>query len=1010
MPKQKKSRKKSLPTGKKLPSRRKDGFFSNNKYIILSFIVPFLLMTVAFAVYNVAPFGIFNTMYKAILFNIGKMFPALGINVAPNLANPWGDRQMLVIDLWHQYFPFLYDLHDKLQNGGSLFWTWSVGMGSNFIGMMSYYLLSPLNFLSVFIPSDWLVGYLAVATVIKISCAGMFTAICFKILFKRHDLSLVFFSAMFALCSFNMGYYWCVIWLDSVAMLPLVVAGTVSLLRDGRYKLFIISLGLAVIFNYYIGLFICIAVFFTAIGYTASRWGGIRKALKDLLRTAVCSVLALLMTAPITVPAYLVLQNCYKSASGMPTRFDINIGTDDAPGVFNAIVKIISNSISFLNPTDKEGLPNIACGLLCVLLLAVFFCCKKVRLGEKIFCGTTLLFLIASFIFRQLDYMWHGFHFPNMLPYRFSFLFSFLMIYMAYRAFMHLEDSSFIDVIIGALTFVLIILPSVFTVFHVLSDPLLDEDHVSLGAVIASICVAVVMLVLLFLYTNKKVKKEVISVLLCIVVIGELCATAIIGIATVSTTTTNGYPRESNNVKRIVSHIDKWAKDDPDIFRTEVTSTQTLNDGALNSYKGISVFNSMANVNITHFVEYFGCGGWPAGNRYTYYESSPVTNNILNIRYLIARDGICRNTAYMKEVDTSGGVKLFENQAYLPQGFMVGSALENLVIDSTSANPGTVENPIENQIEFWRLATGIEEPVYTQLEVKDQGHTDSEILSVTKSSEGMYNAVPSNSTTPIHVKFNYYLEEDGLVVSYFKVNNASGDGNIYVNDENLCSLNVKCAYIKCIGEYKKGDKISLYSNIELGKTSSIRAFCYVLNKDVYEKGLEILRESALKATSSSDTHLEGTVDVKTEGLLYTSIPYEKGWSVTVDGKSEEIVTIGNGVCAVRLSPGTHTVRFSFVPDGFVIGMAAFIFALLIFVFFCVMTRKKGREKAGAVRKATLWFFDPNVKARVKKIKGSETDLEASAESDAEASAETPSDDAISADTGISEKSGNQPES
>lgn len=996
MTKQKKSRKKNLPLGNKLPSNRKNGFLSNNKYIVLSFIVPFLLMTVAFAVYNVAPFGIFNTMYKAILFNIGKVFPGIGINVTPNFSKPWGDRQMLVIDLWHQYFPFLYDLHDKLQSGGSLFWTWSVGMGSNFIGMMSYYLLSPLNFLSVIIPSDWLVGYLAVATVIKISCAGMFTAICFKIIFKRHDLSLVFFSAMFALCSFNMGYYWCVIWLDSVAMLPLVVAGTVSLLRDGRYKLFIISLGLAVVFNYYIGLFICVAVFLTAVGYTASCWGGIRKALKDLLRTAICSVISLLMTAPITIPAYLVLQNCYKSASGMPTRFDINIGSDDAEGVFNAIVKIISNSISFLNPTDKEGLPNIACGLLCVLLLAVFFCCRKVKLGEKIFCSVTLLFLIASFIFRQLDYMWHGFHFPNMLPYRFSFLFSFLLIYMAYRAFMYLEDSSYIDVIIGALAFVLIILPSVFTVFNVLSEPLLDEDHVSLGAVIASICVAVVMLVLLFLYTNKKVNKRVISVLLCIVVIGELCATGIIGVGTVSTTTTSDYPRESKNVQRIVSHIDRWSEDDPDIFRTEVTSTQTLNDGALNSYNGVSVFNSMANVNITRFVEYFGCGGWPAGNRYTYYESSPVTNNILNLKYLIARDGVCRNTAYMKEVDTSGSVKLYENQAYLPQGFMVDSALESLVINSTSANPGTVENPIENQIEFWRLATGIEEPVYTQLEVKDQGHTDSSVLSVTKTSEGMYSAVPSDSTTPIHVKFNYYLEEDGLVVTYFKVNNASGDGNIYVNDENLSSLNVKCSYIKCVGEYKKGDKISLYSNIELGKTSSIRAFCYVLNKEVYEKGLEILGESTLKATSSSDTHLEGTVDVKKDGLLYTSIPYEKGWSVTVDGKKEDVVAIGNGVCAVRLTEGTHTVRFSFVPDGFVIGMTAFIFALAIFVFFCLMTRKK-REKVGAVRKATLWLFDPTVKERKKKSDDSDVIDESESVSDA-----VSSPDAESSESGDTE--------
>ena len=125
-------------------------------------------MAVAFAVYKIAPFGIFATMVESIGYQLGQLFPSLGIEVMPNTAKPWGDKQMLVVDLWHQYYPFLVDLQDKLQSGGSLFWTWSVGMGSNFIAMMSYYLLSPLNFFSVFVDKADLVQYLAIITTIKI--------------------------------------------------------------------------------------------------------------------------------------------------------------------------------------------------------------------------------------------------------------------------------------------------------------------------------------------------------------------------------------------------------------------------------------------------------------------------------------------------------------------------------------------------------------------------------------------------------------------------------------------------------------------------------------------------------------------------------------------------------------------------------------------------------------------------------------------------------------------------
>ena len=43
-------------------------------------------------------------------------------------------------------------------------------------------------------------------------------------------------------------------------------------------------------------------------------------------------------------------------------------------------------------------------------------------------------FLLLSCNWNLLNYIWHGFHFTNMLPYRFSFLISFLLLTAAYRA------------------------------------------------------------------------------------------------------------------------------------------------------------------------------------------------------------------------------------------------------------------------------------------------------------------------------------------------------------------------------------------------------------------------------------------------------------------------------------------------------------------------------------------------------------------------------------------------
>lgn len=980
----KKKPKKSV-SGKKLaPKAEKQGFFQQNKFIILSFVVPFVIMSVGFACYNVAPFGIFKTLVDSFLHGLGQIFPFLGINVeAPDWSNPWGDRQMLVIDLWHQYYPFLVELHDKIQSGGSLLHSWGIGMGSNFILVMSYYLLSPLNFLSIIIPESWLVEYLALATVIKIACMGGFTAIAFRIITKKNDLSLVVFSMMFSFCAFNMGYYWCVIWLDSVALLPLCVAGTVALLRDGKFKLFTISLALAVAFNYYIGIFICAGVLFTCIGYECSRWGGIRKALKDFVRTLFFTVTSVMMTAPITIPTFFGLQNTYQQTMGFPKGFTINTITEtgsntyktlfknperlesDMEALFGIIGQIFSNMFSFLNPSHKEGLPNIACGILCIVLLAVFLCSKKIKLGEKLFCSFTMLFLIASFFIRHLDFIWHGLHYPNMLPARFSFLFSFLLIYMAFRAYTMIEHCHFLDIIVSVLLFVLLVL-TYFT-----------RDAESNAPLIASCILAGVYVVLLFLYNFKLLNFKVLTIILCLVVSGEMIATSITGVGTVTTTTMSGYPRDEKNMDSVLSYIDtlEGTETEPDIYRVETLSTQTLNDGALNTYNGVSMFNSMANVNITKFLERIGVGAWQAGNRYTYYESSPVTNVLLNLKYLIARDGKYYNTQYTDEVYKAGSTALLENTAYLPMGYVANSELINWGDEefSPSGSSGLNDNPFLEQIEFWQLATGIEEPLYTQLYVKDQGHTSSDILTVGKSldsngnpREGHYTATPKDKSAEIHTKFNYYPEEGGTVLFYFKGDNLKNKNTkIMINDQDKGTRSLSRPNMGVVGTVKAGDKVSIYTDLTAGKSNTIVVYCYMLNAEVFEKGLEILSKGGITTTSSSDTHIEGKVTADRDGLFYTSIPYEKGWKAYVDGKEVEVTPVANAMVAFPIEKGEHTVNLSFTPHGFVPGVILFCTGLLMLAACWFVTSKYMKDNK--IKAVATNFLKADVKKKEKPV-------------------------------------------
>ncbi len=71
-----------------------------------------------------------------------------------NGIHPFGERQILVVDAWHQYFPFFRVEREKLMNGGSFLYSWQNGIGTNFLSLICYYVSSPLNWLSVFSSDD----------------------------------------------------------------------------------------------------------------------------------------------------------------------------------------------------------------------------------------------------------------------------------------------------------------------------------------------------------------------------------------------------------------------------------------------------------------------------------------------------------------------------------------------------------------------------------------------------------------------------------------------------------------------------------------------------------------------------------------------------------------------------------------------------------------------------------------------------------------------------------------
>ena len=258
-------------------------------------------------------------------------FPVIGMLMVMLISQyaPFGKYSMLYSDMYHQYYPFFKAFRSALLSGDSLLYSWNVGMGMDYIGLISYYLASPLNWLSVLVPEGMLLEFFSLLVPVKLGLAGLFFGVFLKKTFGKDDLSIPVFGMLYALCAWALGFQWNIMWLDTFALLPLVVLGTIALLRDKKFVLYTLTLFLSIYSNYYIGLFTCIFVFLLFFVYQICRWQGWKRFFGDLCRIALFSALAIGMTAILELPTLAALQTTQSSVNQFPEGFKLNIAKEN---------------------------------------------------------------------------------------------------------------------------------------------------------------------------------------------------------------------------------------------------------------------------------------------------------------------------------------------------------------------------------------------------------------------------------------------------------------------------------------------------------------------------------------------------------------------------------------------------------------------------------------------------------------------------------------------------------
>jgi len=384
-------------------------FIIRNLTIIFAFLVPAVVLAVMFA---------FREIY------------------------PFGEQMYLRSDMYHQYATFLKEFQSILKNGDSLLYTWNIGLGSDLPGTYAYYLATPVYWLMALLPSDHIPEIMSSFIIIK---AGLMSAT-FAFYVQDHTGRRSFIASalgiFYAMSSYMAAFSWNLMWLDNLVLLPLIVLGLERLVKKKKVMLYTISLAVAVLSNYYIAIMICIflVLYFLYLQFCEpGKKLTFRGFIGNSLRFALYSVLAGLMAAMTVIPAYVNLSATASGSFSFPKKLRV---------YFN-LLEMISHGTMNVEPTVLSGyIPNIYCTIALFMLVPLYIICTKINVREKIGKIILMAVFLLSFSMNIPTYIWHGFHFPNSLSSRQSFIYIFIVLAIAYEVIINAESFKYRELII----------------------------------------------------------------------------------------------------------------------------------------------------------------------------------------------------------------------------------------------------------------------------------------------------------------------------------------------------------------------------------------------------------------------------------------------------------------------------------------------------------------------------------------------------------------------------------
>ena len=839
---------------------------------------------------------------------------------------PFGTKSLMAVDFNAQYIGLYAYFKHLFLNGdwSSFFYSFSKSIGGGMLGIWGFNLLSPFNLLFLLTSEENFQWVVPIVIALRYGAMGLTMA---HFLVKRYDglknkaYLVPIVATIYALNGFNVSYQMNPIFYDGMIMLPLVLIGVEQVLDNKSPRGYIGMLALSLFVQFYMGYMTCIFVVIYALFYIirSENFRDKKVILTRIGKLAAASILAVGIVSAVLLPILISLVST-KGGLQSSLRFDFKLQINP----FEILAKLFLGAFDNTSWPAGPNLPNIYVASFGLLGTLYYFISSKISKWSKIAASFVLVVFLISCAHEFTSKLWHMGQNPAGFFYRFSWIIAFFLVYLAYLSLREVEkftkrEASFL-LISGAVIFSIV--------------QLQQHSFLTVWQRLATILIFVVLLVALF-YPKVKHSWMIIAALTVV----ELTANAALVQSRVGYTDAYKYHDAVLQLKEAINPIRPGHND---FYRINKSFNLSKNDPFMVDYPGLSVFSSNLENSTRDLFDRLGNNGI---NATTYYQGTPFQDALFSVKYLVTPKPVLKedypdtsklyvfgNMVTRKDITTKEPVfeatrtKTFETGLILPIAYGVNDATVNVKLEN--------HQPIQNQNKIVQAMGATSENYLAVLGANDMKLDNMEVVDPSKPET--YKRIDSSKPGTITYHLVPQSAEDYWVAIPQKLSHTDKNKvRVMLNGKNYefqdkfqqtqfiqIAHNSVGQLTDLVIEIDSDNEYNL-SGLRLARSNSALA-----NRIIQERQLQ-----GIKLTYWDNRSFKGTVNITDDSTwMMTSIPYEKGWTVKVDGKVVETAKVWDSLLAYKITPGEHTIEISYLPAGFVAGFLISILSTSLYGF------------------------------------------------------------------------------